>query len=101
LESLPQLVQLTQGDHRWAQQHSGWRERQPAMSWPADLLEAFSLKMAGHGMSISRPLMLCDKKYALQQLSHGQCMHDEALRLLSVQLFRHFEARQSGLPMFH
>ena len=92
---------MTQGDDRWAQRHSGPRERAPALPWPADLLEAFSLRMAGHGMSISRPLMLCDKQYALQQLAHGQAMEDDTLRLLSVQLFRHFEARQSGLPMFH
>ena len=95
------LPQMVQGDDRWAQRCSGWREREPALPWPADLLEAFSLRMAGHGMSISRPLMLCDKPYALQQLAHGQTMGDETLRLLSVQLFRHFEARQSGLPMFH
>ena len=67
----------------------------------ADLMEAFSLRMASHGMSISRPLMLSDKCYALQQLVHGQNLDDETLRLLSVQLFRHFQARQSGLPLFH
>lgn len=95
------LPQLAQGDDRWAQRNSGWREREPAISWPQDMLEAFSLRMAGHGMSISRPLMLCDKPYALRQLVDAQTMGDETLRLLSVQLFRHFEARQSGLPMFH
>ena len=80
-----------------------WRSRlgEPALPWPAELLEAFSLRMAGHGMSISRPLMLCDKQYALQQLVHGQSMGDESLRLLSAQLFRHFESRQSGLSVFH
>jgi hypothetical protein len=88
-------------DGRWAQRNSGWREREPAMPWPQELLEAFSLRMAGHGMSISRPLMLCDKCYALRQLVDAQTMGDETLRLLSAQLFRHFEARQSGLPMFH
>ena len=95
------LPQLACGDDRWAQRNSGWREREPALPWPTELLEAFSLRMAGHGMSISRPLMLCDKRYALQQLVHGQSMGDETLRLLSAQLFRHFEARQSGLRMFH
>lgn len=88
-------------DGRWAQRSPGWREREPALPWPQDLLEAFSLRMAGHGMSVSRPLMLCDKCYALRQLVDAQTMGDETLRLLSVQLFRHFEARQSGLPMFH
>ena len=95
------LPQLARGDDRWAQRSSGWREREPAMPWPAELLDAFSLRMAGHGMSISRPLMLCDKQYALQQLVHGQSMGDESLRLLSAQLFRHFESRQSGLSVFH
>ncbi|MGM9427181.1 hypothetical protein [Hydrogenophaga sp. MI9] len=88
-------------DGRWAQRNSGWREREPAMPWPRELLDAFSLRMAGHGMSISRPLMLCDKCYALRQLVDAQTLGDETLRLLSVQLFRHFEARQSGLPMLH
>lgn len=88
-------------DGRWALRSSGWRERAPAIPWPQDLLEAFSLRMAGHGMSISRPLMLCDKCYALRQLVDAQTLGDETLRLLSVQLFRHFESRQSGLPMIH
>jgi hypothetical protein len=92
---------LSRGDDRWARRNPVWREREPALPWPADLLEAFSLRMASHGMSISRPLMLSDKCYALQQLVHGQTLGDEALRLLAVQLFRHFEARQSGLPTFH
>jgi hypothetical protein len=92
---------LARGDDRWARRAPVWREREPALPWPADLLEAFSLRMASHGMSVSRPLMLSDKCYALQQLVHGQNMDDEALRLLAVQLFRHFEARQSGLTTFH
>lgn len=94
------VQQMSQGDRR-EQKPSGWQEREPAMPWPNELLEAFSLRMAGHGMSISRPLMLSDKCYALQQLVHGQNLDDETLRLLSVQLFRHFQARQSGLPLFH
>lgn len=93
--------QMSQGDDRWARRPSGWREREPALPWPTDLLDAFSLRMASHGMSISRPLMLSDRCYALQQLVHGQNLEDETLRVLSVQLFRHFQARQSGLPQFH
>lgn len=92
---------VTLDDHRWARRAPVWREREPALPWPADLLDAFSLRMARHGMSISRPLMLSDKCYALRQLVHGQTMNDEALRLLSVQMFRHFEARQSGLALYH
>lgn len=99
--SLHRVPQVSQGDDRWAQRPSGWREREPALPWPTDLLDAFSLRMASHGMSISRPLMLSDRCYALQQLVHGQNLDDETLRLLSVQLFRHFQARQSGLPQLH
>ena len=99
--SLHRVPQVSQGDDRWAQRPSGWREREPALPWPTDLLDAFSLRMASHGMSISRPQMLSDKCYALQQLVHGQNLDDETLRLLSVQLFRHFQARQSGLPQLH
>lgn len=95
------LSAVAQGDHRWAQRSPVWREREAALPWPADLLEAFSLRMARHGMSISRPLMLSDKCYALQQLVHGQTLGDETLRVLSVQMFRHFESRQSGLPLYH
>lgn len=93
------LSALALGDHRWAKHAPVWREREAALPWPADLLDAFSLRMARHGMSISRPLMLSDKCYALQQLVHGQTLDDEALRLLSVQLFRHFESRHSGLAL--
>ena len=92
---------IAQGDRRWARRQPVWREREPALPWPADLLEAFSLRMAGHGMSISRPLMLCDKRYALEQLVHGQAMGDERLREMSMQLFRYFEARQAGNPALH
>lgn len=95
------LPQLSQGDARWAHRPASWREREPALPWPSDLLDAFSLRMARHGMSISRPLMLSDRCYALQQLVHGQALDDETLRRLSVQLFRHFQARQSGLSLFH
>lgn len=92
---------IAQGDRRWASHQPVWREREPALPWPTDLLEAFSLRMAGHGMSISRPLMLCDKRYALEQLVHGQTMCDEELREMSMRLFRHFEARQAGIPALH
>jgi hypothetical protein len=95
------LPQLAQGDDRWARRNAVWREREPALPWPLDLLESFSLRMAGHGMSISRPLMLSDKCYALRQLADGQTMGDETLRLLSVQMFRHFEACQSGIQVYH
>jgi hypothetical protein len=97
----PLVSQIAQGDRRWAQRQPVWRERETALPWPVEMLEAFSLRMASHGMSISRPLMLSDKRYALEQLVHGQTLCDETLRLMSVQLFRHFEARQAGIPCLH
>lgn len=92
---------LQQGDARWAQRSPNWRERKVAMPWPLDLLETFTLRMAGHGMCVSRALMLCDRSYALQQLVHAHNLADDHLRLLAVQLFRHFEARQSGIAAVH
>jgi hypothetical protein len=101
-EAVVRLVPtVAQGDRRWAQRQPVWREREPALPWPTELLDAFSLRMASHGMSISRPLMLSDKRYALEQLVHGQAMGDEALREMSIRLFRYFEARQAGIPALH
>lgn len=97
----PLVSQLAQGDRRWAQRQPVWRERETALPWPWEMLEAFSLRMASHGMSISRPLMLSDKRYALEQLVHAQTLCDETLRLMSLELFRHFEARQAGIPRMH
>jgi len=93
---------MVQGDARWAQrQPPRWRERELALPWPQDLLENFSLRMSSHGMCVSRALMLCDRRYALEQLAHAHNLADDTLRLMAVQLFRHFEARQSGIPAIH
>ncbi len=92
---------LAQGDQRWAQQPQTWRERELAMPWPPELLEDFTLRMAGHGMCVSRALMMCDRRYALQQLKDAHNLADDTLRAMAVQLFRHFEARQSGIRSIH
>lgn len=92
---------LSQGDQRWERAPQTWREREVAMPWPPELLEAFTLRMAGHGMCISRALMMCDRRYALQQLKDAHNLADDTLRLMAVQLFRHFEARQSGIRALH
>lgn len=92
---------LSQGDERWAQRTPSWRERELAMPWPHELLETFTLRMFSHGMCVSRALMLCDRSYALQQLVHAHSLADDNLRLMAVQLFRHYEARQSGIPVLH
>jgi hypothetical protein len=92
---------LTQGDERWAKSPQAWRERELALPWPPELLQAFTLRMSGHGMCVSQALMMCDRSYALQQLKDAHNMADDALRLMAVQLFRHFEARQSGIRAVH
>lgn len=92
---------LSKGDERWAQSPQTWRERELAMPWPPELLEAFTLRMSGHGMCVSRVLMLCDRRYALQQLKDAHNLADDTLRLMAVQLFRHFESRQSGIRAVH
>jgi len=92
---------LASGDQQWANRPKTWRERQLAMPWPPELLQAFALRMASHGMCVSQALMTCDRCYALQQLSDAHNLADDALRLMAVQLFRHFEARQSGVASVH
>ncbi|MGV3727274.1 hypothetical protein [Hydrogenophaga sp.] len=78
-----------------------WPGQDASGAWPAELLEHFCLRMSSQGMCVSRALMICDRRYALEQLSHAHNMADDALRLMAVQLFRHFEARQSGIAGMH
>lgn len=99
VNAVPDL--LAQGDRRWERAPQTWRERELAMPWPPEVLEAFTLRMASHGMCVSRALMMCDRTYALQQLKDAHNLPDDTLRLLAVQLFRHFEARQSGIRALH
>lgn len=77
------------------------RTRNTAQLWPHDLLEAFCLRMSSQGMCVSSALMQHDRRYGLEQLSHAHNMADDALRVMAVQLFRHFEARQSGISASH
>ena len=92
---------LRQGDLRWARRSPQWREHALALPWPQELLERFSLRMAGHGMSISRALMLSDRPYALQQLVHAHSLGDDSLSLMAGELFRHFESHSSGVVAMH
>lgn len=80
---------------------SALRGRDMAPAWPFELLEHFCLRMSSQGMCVSRALMICDRRYALEQLSHAHNMADDTLRLMAVQLFRHFETRQSGIAGMH
>jgi hypothetical protein len=72
------------------------------MPWPDELLRVFCLRMSSHGMSVSRTLMMCDRRYALQQLVHAHNMADEVLRSMVVKLFRLCDGRPADLDApFH
>ncbi|MDP1684447.1 hypothetical protein [Hydrogenophaga sp.] len=79
----------------------GRRPPDASQLWPQALLEAFCLRMSSKGMCVSSALMQHDRRYGLEQLSHAHNMADDALRTMAVQLFRHFEARQSGISGPH
>lgn len=79
----------------------GRRTPDASQLWPHDLLEAFCLRMSSQGMCVSRALMQHDRRYGLEQLTHAHNMADDDLREMAVQLFRHFEARQSGISRSH
>lgn len=85
---------LAAGDARWTGQARHWQERQLALPWPRDLLQDFCLRMSARGMCVSQAMMLCDRRYALQQLAHAHSLGDDELRRLAVELFRHDETRQ-------
>lgn len=67
------------------------------LPWSDELLSQFGLRMASHGMSISRVQMRSSPGYALQQMAHARALGDDTLELLVVQLFRCYEAHQSGV----
>lgn len=69
-----------------------------ALPWPEALLTQFGLRMASHGMSISRIGMQVDTGYALQQLAHAREMGDASLAALAEELFHCFQIHRSWLP---
>jgi len=80
---------------------AGHGRTHPAPAWPTELLEAFCLRMSSQGMCVSQALMQNDRRYGLEQLAHAHNMADDILRVMAVQLFRHFEAHQSGISDPH
>ena len=63
---------------------------------PSEALQAFSLRMGQHGMSVSCTLMMHDRRYALEQLNHAHALADEALRQMAVTLFGQLELPRHG-----
>lgn len=60
--------------------------------WPSDLLYSFTLQMAARGFCVSASMMLGDRQYALEQLTHAHTLNDDALRAMAVKLFTYFDA---------
>lgn len=73
------------------------RQRGNEHVWPAPVLQAFTMRMAGHGFSVSGTMMNHDKGYALELLRQAHTLADAPLRELAVELFRHLERKQPGL----
>jgi hypothetical protein len=69
-------------------------QRPIQQSWPASTIQAFALRMAGHGFSVSRTMMNRDRGYALEQLRQAHTLADAKLRELAVELFGHFQRDQ-------
>ncbi len=65
--------------------------------WPSYAIRDFSVRMAGHGFSVSGTMMNHDRGYALELLRHAHSLADDTLREMAVELFRYFERKQSGL----
>ncbi|MDO8904625.1 hypothetical protein [Hydrogenophaga sp.] len=99
--SSPQPMDSAFHAHRVVDASTRCRQPAPAQAWPADLLKAFCLRMSSQGMCVSQVLMQNDRRYGLEQLSHAHNMADDTLRAMAVQLFRHFEAYQSGISDPH
>jgi hypothetical protein len=78
-----------------------WHGARAPEPWPDALLENFCLRMSSQGMCVSRAMMSCDRRYALEQISHGHNMADDTLRAMAVELFRHFVTQRSGIAGVH
>jgi hypothetical protein len=63
----------------------------PGRYWPSDVLYAFTLKMAAHGLCVSASMMLGDRQYALEQLQLAHTMDDAELREIAMRMFGYFE----------
>jgi len=68
------------------QTHQEGRAALAASHWPEDLLTLFGLRMARHGMSISRTQMCSDSAYAQQQIACAREMDDTSLHKLADRL---------------
>jgi hypothetical protein len=59
--------------------------------WPCELLHAFTLEMAAHGICVHEAMMLGDADYAHQKLSQASALHDPTVDQLVVNMRNYFE----------
>jgi hypothetical protein len=60
---------------------------------PVQLLNQFTLLMAGHGRCINTAMMLADREYAMWQLARAYATDDRDLRALASRLFPWLDER--------
>jgi hypothetical protein len=77
--------------------HRPAARRVAASCWPREMLNAFSLGMAGFGLSVSGILMRDDPSYALNQIRQACDLPDTGLQDLALSMFRLFEQERSGI----
>lgn len=70
---------------------------QPDEDWPFDALRDFTVRMAGHGLTVSSRMMAGNRRYAVEQLACAHALGDPILSELALALFRHFEQQRSGV----
>lgn len=64
--------------------------------WPCELLNAFSLQMAAHGICVNASMMLGDAGYAHQKLSQAQALADASVNELVARMRAYFECAASS-----
>ena len=65
----------------------------PLHYWPCELLHAFTLEMAAHGVCVHESMMLGDTGYARQKLDRALALHDPALDLMVGRMLDYFEPK--------
>ena len=63
----------------------------PVHYWPCELLHAFTLEMAAHGVCVHESMMLGDAGYARQKLDRALTLHEPALDRLVDRMLDYFE----------
>jgi hypothetical protein len=59
--------------------------------WPCELLHAFTLEMAAHGICVHESMMLGDAGYARQKLDRALTLNEPALDRLVERMLDYFE----------